>query len=103
MGNDVTRLRVRWLAGVATRIAARSGKTAVDVLGEIQDAIFSGDIASGKVLISTNEGGGSASFTIPPGHSPMEIGDLCQHAIDYLNGKRFVRRLRVSFARATSA
>ena len=104
--SDVTKLRIRWIAGVAQRIAAQSGangKSAVEVLQEIQDAIFHGDLANGKVLISNSEGGGTVSFTIPSGHTPLEVGDLCQKAIDYLNGERTIRRLRASFLKATAA
>ncbi len=90
-------IRVRWLAGVAGRLGEQSGKEPVAVLQAIQDAIFQNDIQNGKILISTTEAGGTVSFTVPQGHTPLEIGDLVQRAIDLLQGRREIKRLRGSF------
>ncbi len=92
-------LRVQWLASWAQRQGEATGKTPVQVLQAIQDAIAANDIANGKILISTTEGGGTVQFQIPRDHSPLEIGDLAQREINYLSGKREIKRLRVSFRR----
>jgi hypothetical protein len=103
MAYDITSIRVRWLVGVASRIAEKTGKeSATVVLQEIQDAIFQNDLQEGKVLISNTESGGTVTFAIPKGHTPMEIGDLVQMAIDSISGRRAIRRLRVSFRKTIS-
>lgn len=87
----------RWLAKSAERLGRKVNQTAVEYLETIQDAIVSGDLSVGKVLTTTSEAGGSATFSILPGHSPREMAQLCQTAIDILNGERKVRRFVANF------
>ena len=59
---------------------------------------------------SSAEAGGSVTFSIPPGHSPLDLMALCQEALDWCNQfpdpnnppatQRRIKRLRVSFAKA---
>jgi hypothetical protein len=60
---------------------APDGRALVDFIGDIQDAIFSDNIQDGKVLVSSAEAGGTVTFAMPPGHSPLELMALCQEAI----------------------
>jgi hypothetical protein len=91
---------IRAIIGIAKRIGDRCGKTPQQVLEAVQDAVFSNDIANGKVLISTNEAGGTSTFALPQDRSQDELLVLLQRAVDSLNGVREVRRLRASFRRA---
>jgi hypothetical protein len=93
-------IRVKWIVAAAGRIGAKTGMTGLEVLQTIQDAIFQNDIKDGRVLIGSTETGASQSFAIPPGHTPMEIGDLIQAAIDSIEGRPNFRRMRVSFSKA---
>lgn len=78
------------------------------VLAAIRTAIFNGDIANGKVLLTTIEAGGTTTFALPAGHTPLEVMALVQEALDWCNQfpdpddppatARRIRRLRASFA-----
>ena len=75
-----------------------------------QDALMDDDVASGKMLISTAEAGGSVSFSALPGYSPIEMLRLVEEAIQWLQTQadpnnpnltpRRIKRMRVSFAKA---
>ena len=81
------------------------------VLGNIRTAIFQGDVINGKVLLTSMEAGGTTTFSLPNGHTPMETMALVQEAIDWCHSfstpdnpptfQRRIKRLRVSFQRAT--
>ena len=95
----------------SARAAAQSGGMPItQVLADVRNAIFNGELRDGKVLIGSAEAGGSITFTVPPGHSPLEIMELLQEAINWCHQfpnpenptqhSRRIRRLRVSFAKA---
>lgn len=77
------------------------------VLSAIRTAIFNGDIANGKVLLTSIEAGGTTTFALPAGHTPLEVMALTQEALDWCNQfadpdnppktARRIRRLRGSF------
>jgi hypothetical protein len=96
---DVNLLRA--IVASAESIGAQTSKTSGEVLAAIRDAIFRNDIAGGKVLLSTTEGGGTVTFSLPQDQTPQQLMVLIQLAIDRINGARRVRRLRVSFAQST--
>ncbi|HVU07846.1 MAG TPA: hypothetical protein VHG89_04805 [Verrucomicrobiae bacterium] len=78
-----------------------------EVLSAIRTAIFNGDIANGKVLLTSIEAGGTTTFALPAGHTPLEVMALVQEALDWCNqfsdpdnpprNARRIRRLRGSF------
>ena len=90
------------------RDTAPKGTSIVKFLGQIRNAIISGDIVNGKVLVTTAEAGGTQTFALPAGHTPNDLIALFQEAIDYANAyngnppKKVnrVKCLRASFARA---
>ena len=103
-------LFIRSFVESARSIGAQTGKPLSQVLAEIRNAIFSDELQNGKILISSAEAGGTVTFAIPTGHSPLEIMALAQEAIDWCNQfpdpdnppatARRIRRLRVSFDKA---
>jgi hypothetical protein len=111
MGNDITVIRA-WVRS-ANETAKASGKKLQAVLTEIGTGIMSSGVQSGQIVIATSEGGGSVSFTLPPGHTPLELASLNEEAISFcyqfadpntpnLNARR-ITRLRASFWRAKPA
>lgn len=102
---------VRSFVESARAIGAEAGKPLTLVLAEIRNAIFRDELQNGKILISSSEAGGTVTFVVPPGHSPLEIMALAQEAIDWCSGfpdpnnpsasTRRIRRLRASFDQAT--
>ncbi len=108
MGYDITVIRA-WVRS-AKATAGTTGKTLTQVLNEIGQQILSQGVQSGQVLIGTSEGGGSASFALPPGHTPLELAGLNEEAIQFCNqwpdpnnpnlNMRRIVRLRASFWRA---
>jgi hypothetical protein len=103
-------LFIRSFVESARAIGTQTGKPLTQVLGEIRNAIFSDELQNGKILISSNEAGGSVTFGVPAGHTPLEIMALAQEAIDWCYQfddpnnppatARRVRRLRASFSKA---
>ncbi|MEY2466758.1 MAG: hypothetical protein QOD03_1279 [Verrucomicrobiota bacterium] len=103
-------LFIRSFVESARAVGTQTSKSLTQVLAEIRNAIFSDELQNGKILISTAEAGGTITFAIPAGHSPLEIMALAQEAIDWCNQfpdpnnppatARRIRRLRVSFAKA---
>lgn len=101
---------IRSFVESARSIGAETNKPLTQVLSEIRNAIFRDELQNGKILISSAEAGGTVSFAIPAGHSPLEIMALAQEAIDWCHQfsdpdhppktARRIRRLRVSFAKA---
>jgi len=73
------------------------------------------DIAEGKVLVSTSEGGGTASFSIPDGITTGNLATYCTRARRFLAVNpgmiispsdyipRRIMRRRASFARAQTS
>lgn len=80
------------------------------VLDALHSALMKDEVVNGKVLISASEAGGSATFALFPGYSPLDFLALVEEAIQELDAmpdpmnptltKRNIRRLRVSFAKA---
>jgi hypothetical protein len=101
MANNRTVIRA--LAGSAARIAERTGKTAQQVLQAAIDDVFENGVAGGKVVISTSEAGGSVNFALPQGRTQEDTIELLQRTLDFLAGKREIRRLRASFRQATTS
>jgi hypothetical protein len=103
-------LLIRAFIESARSSAATSGKSLTQVLADIRNAIFNGGLRDGKILISSAEAGGTVTFIVPAGHSPLEILALAQESIDWCNQfpnpdnppatARRIRRLRASFAKA---
>jgi hypothetical protein len=103
-------LLIRAFVESARSAAAASGKTLTQVLADIRNAIFNGELRDGKILISSAEAGGTVTFTVPAGHAPLEIMELAQEALDWCgqfpdpdnppSTARRIRRLRASFAKA---
>jgi hypothetical protein len=89
---------------------APDGRKLTEFIGDIRDAIFADSIQDGKILVSSAEAGGSVTFAIPPGHTPLELMELCQEALDWCNQfsdpnnppetQRRIKRLRADFSRA---
>lgn len=108
MGNDITVIRA-WVRS-AKRTSTLTAKKLTVVLDEINAGILSGGVQSGQIVIATSEGGGSVSFTLPPGHTPLELAALNEEAIGFCNqfsdpnnpnlNPRRITRLRASFWRA---
>jgi hypothetical protein len=104
-------LFIRSFVESARTIGTQTGKPLTQVLVEIRNAIFSDELQNGKILISSAEAGGTVTFTVPAGHSPLEIMALAQEAIDWCSqfpdpnnpptSARRIRRLRASFDKAT--
>ncbi|MGN6556216.1 MAG: hypothetical protein ACTHLW_21100 [Verrucomicrobiota bacterium] len=80
------------------------------MLDDINDALIGDGVQNGQILVSTSEAGGSVSFALPPGHTPLELAILNEEAIKFCNhfndpenppltGRR-IQRLRASFWRA---
>src|SRR5262245_38376136 len=108
MGSDILIIRA-WVRAAAST-AKSTGKKLTAVLDEINAAILGGGVQDGQVLVSTSEPGGSVSFTLPPGHTPLELAALNEEAIAFcaqfpdpdspdLTARR-IKRLRASFAKA---
>jgi hypothetical protein len=103
-------LFIRSFVESARAIGQQTAKPLTQVLSEIRNAIFSDELQSGKILISSAEAGGTVTFAVPAGHSPLEIMALAQEAIDWCNQfpdpnnppdtARRIRRLRASFDKA---
>jgi hypothetical protein len=103
-------LLIRSFVESARALGVQASKPLTLVLSEVRNAIFSDNIQNGKVLISSGEAGGTVTFALPPGHTPLEIMALAQEAIDWCNqfpdpnnpppSLRRIRRLRVSFDKA---
>jgi hypothetical protein len=103
-------LFIRSFVESARNTGQQANKPLTQVLADIRNAIFSDELQNGKILISTGEAGGTVTFAVPAGHTPLEIMALAQEAIDYCNQfpdpnnppatARRIRRLRVSFAKA---
>ena len=100
-------LLVRALCEYA-RDSAPAGTPLAAFLGQIRNAIISGDIVNGKILVTTAEAGGTQTFALPAGHTPNDLIALFQEAIDYTNAHNGnppkvvsrIKCLRASFARA---
>jgi len=108
MGNDITVIRA-WVRS-ANETAKQTQKKLTTVLTEIGSGILSSGVQSGQIVISTSEGGGSVSFSLPPGHTPLELAALNEEAIQFCNqfpdpdkpnlNARRITRMRASFWRA---
>ncbi|MDE2100952.1 MAG: hypothetical protein KGL39_27140 [Patescibacteria group bacterium] len=88
----------------------------VAILENVVIGKFNTEFSNGKVLVSTNEAGGSVSFMVPGDFGPDEVMALAYEAIQriksgdfgpnedspdpYFNLRR-IKRLRISFAKAT--
>ena len=103
-------LFIRSFVESARTIGTQTSKPLTQVLSDIRNSIFSDNLQNGKILISSAEAGGTVTFALPPGHTPLEIMALAQEAIDWCNqfpdpnnpppSLRRIRRLRVSFEKA---
>lgn len=103
---------LRGLANGIRSSAEKAGKTLTGVLLEILEALSTGEIQDGKILIGSNEAGGNVTFTVPPDHTPRELIKMYQATLDWCNEHadpdnpprfaRRVKRLRVSFNKATA-
>ena len=106
-------LLIRAFVESARASAQASGKSLAQILADIRNAIFNGELRDGKILISSAEAGGTVTFSVPAGHAPLEIMELAQESIDWCNQfpdpnnppatARRIRRLRASFAKAASS
>lgn len=76
-------LFIRSFVESARSVGQQTGKPLTQVLAEIRNAIFSDELQSGKILISSAEAGGTVTFAVPAGHTPLEIMSLAQEAIDW--------------------
>ena len=96
----------------ATASADAKTLTPIGVLENIILGRFDSEIQNGKTLVSTNEAGGSASFTLMYDLTPSDIMELSMEAITWINSQpdpsnpdvypaRRIKRLRASFAKAT--
>jgi len=83
-----------------------------DVLESIVMGKFESELSDGKTLISSNEAGGSFSFSIVGGLSPSDIIELTMEALTWLQDQpdpnnpavypsKRIKRLRASFRQAT--
>ena len=109
MGQDRT-LLIRGFVESARAIGIQTNKALTQVLSEVRNAIFSDELQNGKILISSTEAGGTVTFALPPGHTPLEIMALAQEALDWCSqfpdpnnppaSSRRIRRLRASFDKA---
>src|SRR5262249_34920051 len=108
MGTDVLIIR-SWLRS-AKRAAKEAGKPLSQVLDEINSAILRNGVQNGVVVIGSSEAGGSTSFALPSGPTPLELAALNEEATAYcaecadpenpdLTTRR-IKRLRVSFAKS---
>lgn len=103
-------VQVRACVESARDLAAKSGLKLVEVLSTARNEIFAENVRDGKVMIGSNEAGGSVTFALPAGHAPLELLALLQEALDYCAGfpdpnnppktVRRIKRLRVSFLKA---
>lgn len=110
MGQTSRILIIRAFAASAKSLAP-TGTSLTDFLGMIRDSIFQDEIQDGKILISTAEAGGSVTFAIPQGQTPMDVMALVQETLDWCAQypdpdnpplcARRIKRLRASFAKAT--
>jgi hypothetical protein len=88
----------------------------VAILEGIVTGKFTAEFSNGKTLISTSEAGGSVSFMLPSDFGPADVMTLAMEAIQRIKAGDFgpsednldpyanwprIKRLRVSFAKAT--
>ena len=96
----------------AVRSGKASGKTPADMLEEIVIGKFSSELSDGKTVISVTEAGGTSSFAIVGGMTPADIVEIAMEALTWLQDQedpanppvvpaKRIKRLRVSFAKAT--
>lgn len=107
MANDILAIRA-WVRR-AKRVATATQKKLSEVLDDINDAILGGGIQDGQVVVSCSEGGGSSSFAMMPGLTPIELASLNEQAIAWCNSfndpenpvlnARRITRMRVSFSK----
>ena len=99
----------------AIRAAKRGGIENLEMLGRLIEGKFDAELSEGKTLISTSEAGGTATFAMI-GVSPDDIAAMACECLtilttefddpnavvwtDLIQTKR-IKRLRVSFAKAT--
>lgn len=109
-------LLLRAIVLAAVRQAKSEKKTPVELLEGLIVGKFTTEFSDGKTLVSTSENGGSVSFSLGGAFTPDEVTALCMECImrikagdfgdDETNinpymGLRRIKRLRVSFAKAT--
>ena len=82
-------------------------------LNSIISARFTSEAADGKTIISTTKDGLSVSFGLAADLSPVQVMELAEKCLSWLEDQaaedvigtklpRAIRRLRVSFAKATN-
>lgn len=101
---------IRAWVRAASRAAKAAGKPLSTVLDEINDGILASGPQSGGIVISSSEAGGSVTFALPPGHTPLELAALNEESIAWCNQWpdpenppmvcRRIKRMRASFAKA---
>lgn len=95
--------------------AVGKSSTLAETLEAIGDALLEGP-TGGAIVISTSEAGGTVSFQLPPGHTPLELAALNEDAIAWavdaglidateltIPAGRRIMRLRASFAQAVTS
>ena len=102
-----TIVEIRALARIAKHKNTANPKA---FLTSLLVAIYDSNIVDGRVVISTMEAGGTVTFQIPHGMSPMEMAAAVEETIEWLeqqpdpanpvlSGRRLLR-LNASFAKA---
>ena len=101
--------RIGQIKALARVAKLKNSADPVGFLETLLQSLYDDNIADGKVLISTTENGGNATFTIPPGETPMSLAELVSETITWLESQadpanpdfgRRIKRLRVSFNKA---
>jgi hypothetical protein len=104
-----------WVRRAKRAAGNDSAGALAEVLEAIGDALLEGP-TGGAIVISTSEAGGSVSFQLPPGHTPLELAALNEDAIAWavesgiisnadltIPAGRRIMRMRASFSKAVTS